>query len=144
MRALALGFAFALLSWFGASAEPEMQCGPGEASIDLSPRMPPGVTAVWVLSVVTNGRGVDFYQLGYSEKKKRWSVEFQVAFFCKDDLGCCASVAPCRELQLITSSMAGDWALRPVHRQSFFEAIAHSIQGFNHIKLAVRRPEPLA
>ena len=69
MRALALGFAFGLLTGFSASADPEMQCAPGEALIDLSPRMPPGVTAVWVLSVVTNGRGVGFYQLGHSEKK---------------------------------------------------------------------------
>jgi len=68
-HALPLGFALALLSAFGASAEPEIQCAPGEASVDLSPRMPPGVSAVWVLSAVSNGRGVDFYQLGHSEKK---------------------------------------------------------------------------
>jgi hypothetical protein len=51
MTAFVFGLALALLVAFSALAEPELQCAPGEASVDLSPRMPPGVTAVWVIFV---------------------------------------------------------------------------------------------
>jgi hypothetical protein len=70
MRALALGFALMLLSAIIASADPEMQCAPGEALVDLSPRMPPGVMAVWVIPLGSiQGQRVNIYQLGHPEKK---------------------------------------------------------------------------
>jgi hypothetical protein len=97
MRALALGLALTLVSAFSASADPEMQCGPGEAIVDLAPRMPPGVIAVWVVAVgaIEGDQRVTFYQIGHSEKKaslvgripSRILLQGRSGIFCLDGGG---------------------------------------------------------